>query len=273
MPLELPCRGTRLGEELPYARSVVDLACQIVDCLGREALLARPFALLGHSFGAWVAYEICQELRRRADQGWPAPLKLYVSACRAPQLAGGDHDADRQNPTIGSLSADAFWEAFERRYGCNPDLRSPYIRGFVGNILQADFSLLEAYQPSTLEPLSIPICALCARGDTRCLPEQLSSWKAVVAEDEDNFRERWFADVLKPGGWATEHRYITDNPASVIRFLHTDLPLVGRPIDGDLGMEGPLDMKGSGGGDVATECPSEMRDSTREQRPAGCSVM
>jgi len=238
MPLELPARGSRMTEAVPYARSVQDLACGILDGVGLKTFEEKPFVLLGHSFGAWVVYEMCQELLRRQPSGWPLPEKVYVSACRAPQLAGLEHDPDRVSPTLGSLSASEFWQAFERRYGSNPDLQEDYVREFVIGVLQADFGLLEAYKPSSLQALPVPLCALCAKGDPRCRPTQLSAWAACAPEGA--FQERWFEDGRRLGGWANEHRYVAESPGSLLRFLHGDLPLVASPAEGYAGIAGPL---------------------------------
>mmetsp|Transcript_26593 Transcript_26593/g.82798 ORF Transcript_26593/g.82798 Transcript_26593/m.82798 type:complete len:210 (+) Transcript_26593:370-999(+) len=203
---------------------------------------------------------MCQELARRASDGWPLPEKLYVSACRAPQLATPEHDADRVSPTLGGLGESAFWEAFERRYGCNPDLQSDHIRAFVRGVLQADFGLLEAYTPSSLELLPRPLCALCALGDARCPPGQLSAWAARAA-DASAFRERWFEDGLRPGSWANEHRYVAESPGSLLRFLHADLPLVGSPVEGYAGVEGPLPEAAA-----AQPAPAEQPEKPEEGR-------
>jgi len=218
MPLELPARGARLGEPVPFAKSVPDLAQQVLEGLGQQLLSDVPYVLFGHSFGAWLVYEMTQEISRR---GWPLPLKLYVSGMRAPQLAGAQHDADTITPSLSGLSASEFWPAFERRYGRNPDLAAPEIRRFVYNLLQADFTLLETYTPSTLRRLvAIPLCAVCAYGDERCLPVQLKAWGERAGED---FSECWFDGTPPDGSWANEHRYILDNPDDLFRFLRKDL--------------------------------------------------
>lgn len=61
-----------------------------------------------------------QELRRRGAQ---PPVKLYVSAARAPHLAAVQHDVDA-SPELHILPFDDFWNAFERRYGRIPELVS-----------------------------------------------------------------------------------------------------------------------------------------------------
>merc|ERR1712194_929286 len=78
---------------------------------------------------------------------------------------------------------------------------------------------------------------ICAEGDPRCRPGQVSAWTEVAGAE---FQERWFGDVLRPGAWATQHRYVTDNPTSLLRFLRADLPLVGCPVEGDSGFDGPI---------------------------------
>ncbi|CAE7198022.1 grsT [Symbiodinium natans] len=233
MPLELPGRGFRMGEKL-QATSLSALAGAALDGIGRPLFEEVPFVVFGHSFGAWLAYELAQQLRHR---GWPEPLKLYVSANRAPQLHGVSHDPDGVQPELGRLGEDGFWRHFERRYGANPDLQEDYIRGFIRPVLQGDFSLLESYVPSSLDKLSVPVCALCAKGDNRCRPEQLSAWSEVAG---GVFEERWFEEARKPGSWATEHRYIVDNPGALLRFLSADLPVIGSPVDGYTGIPGPL---------------------------------
>ncbi|CAK0789814.1 unnamed protein product [Prorocentrum cordatum] len=278
MPLELPARGLRMGEEVPYASSLAELARGVLDGVGLAVFAARPFVLFGHSFGAWVAYEMLRELARRAEHGWPLPLKLYVSACRPPHLSDVRHDPDALNPAIGSLGEADFWEAFEARYGCNPDLASPLIKGMVRKLLQADFGLLESYVPSSLEPLEVPLCALCAEGDNRrrragaapglgrCRPEQLSQWASLAPPG--GFQERWFEGMVKPGWWATQHRYVVDNPVPLNRFLHADLPLVGRPPPepGYAGSEGPLPRTGEPPLDAPGPPPAAPRE------PGWCAV-
>lgn len=237
MPLELPGRGARMGEAT--AASLPELAANVLDGLGKELLLERPFVIFGHSFGGCVAYEMTQELLRRQSQGWPAPLKVYISACRSPQLADLQHDPDRRSPALAPLGDYDFWVAFERRYGKNPDIQEPTVKAMVRKILQQDFCLLEAYKPSTLKPLPMDLCTVCAKGDRRCRPSGLSAWREVAGA---GFRERWFENMERPNWWATVHRYVTDNPWPLLRFLSADLPIVGCGDTGDTysGIDGPL---------------------------------
>jgi surfactin synthase thioesterase subunit len=68
--------------------------------------------------GAWVAWEMLQELTRR---GLPLPVKLFVSGNRAPSLCGAAHDVDA-GVAMHQLPSAEFWARFEQRYGHNATL-------------------------------------------------------------------------------------------------------------------------------------------------------
>ncbi|KAF6261033.1 Alpha/Beta hydrolase protein [Scenedesmus sp. NREL 46B-D3] len=141
LPVELPGHASRMRE--PRTTDLCQLSCQIVDALA-SSFTAGRYALFGHSMGAWVAWEVLQELSRRQ---LPLPLRLYVSGNRAAALSGAEHDLDATR--LHTLEADAFWQAFERRYGANPQLAEPKIRAVVYPMLKDDFILVETYKVMT----------------------------------------------------------------------------------------------------------------------------
>lgn len=61
-----------------------------------------PYALLGHSMGAWLVYEMAREIRRRRREEEGAPLamprKIFVCGNRAPHLGGPGNDPDTRSP-------------------------------------------------------------------------------------------------------------------------------------------------------------------------------
>lgn len=155
LPIELPGRNSRLKE--PCATDLRALAKDIltegVEPLLRTREQCPPYAVFGHSLGAWIAFELVKEAEARHAAGAaaattttaasssgsggalchagepsaapaliPPPRMLYVAANRAPSLAGAAHDTD---PTrLSGLEPDDFWRTFERRYGVNPSLVS-----------------------------------------------------------------------------------------------------------------------------------------------------
>src|SRR5260221_3569275 len=77
--IKLPGRDGRTHEPIPD--DLQTLAFAIASRLA--PLLDRPFARFGHSIGALLAFEFARALRRRGQIG---PMRLFVSARRAPQL-------------------------------------------------------------------------------------------------------------------------------------------------------------------------------------------
>jgi surfactin synthase thioesterase subunit len=176
-----------------------------------------PYVLLGHSFGAWLAFELALALRRA---GAPTPLALYVSANRAPSLAASNHDPDPLGAAISHLPPLDFWRRFEGRYGRNPELQSAGVRVFVHPLLCADFRCLEGYAgPEAHEPpLDCPITATGAEGDGRYRREQVAAW---AAHTRGAFAVRW--ETPPAHAWATPHRFLLDAPAPFQAFLTADL--------------------------------------------------
>ena len=81
-PARLPGRETRLDE--PPIDSMDLLISALADAIA--PYLDKPFALLGHSMGAAIAFELARALRQRNKL---TPACLFVSAARAPQLRLG----------------------------------------------------------------------------------------------------------------------------------------------------------------------------------------
>mmetsp|Transcript_12842 Transcript_12842/g.40605 ORF Transcript_12842/g.40605 Transcript_12842/m.40605 type:complete len:157 (-) Transcript_12842:216-686(-) len=143
------------------------------------------------------------------------------SGNRAPQLAGPENDVD---PTVfHTLAPQEFWEAFERRYGKNPDLQSEAVREFVLPRLLPDFELVETYVPAGENPvLPMPLAALGAKADNRYTPEQISAWEACC---EGGFEARWFE-----GG----HKYLLEDPGELLEYLAADMAAVSPKSSGTL---------------------------------------
>eukprot|EP00850_Spirogloea_muscicola_P013513 SM000092S24481 [mRNA] locus=s92:246120:249287:+ [translate_table: standard] len=231
MPVELPGRGARLGEPQPASLRLLVAAC-LAGLL--PLLLDKPFALFGHSMGAWIAYEFAHEIQRlhrsetagssrgpsspvaesglaapaMAVDSCPMPVKLYASCNRSPHLADVAHDVD---PTsFADLTSAEFWRCFFRRYGSVSTLQTEAAREHALPLLKADFRLLEMYEP-TLAPLAIPVDALAADADTRYTRNQISAWKHSTCA---GFSEHWFQ-----GG----HWLIREDPAVMLAHLRDDL--------------------------------------------------
>ena len=237
MPVELPGRNSRVRE--PALAEMGAVVQGVVEALLPEFRRA-PFCLLGHSMGAWVAFEVAKELERR---GVP-PLKVYVSANRAPSLADKRHDVD--GARLSGLRCDAFWDKFFERYGPNPDLAHAAVRRFLYPLLKADFAVIETYAPGPgAAPLAAPLDAFGASEDNRYTRDQVAAWDRHT---RGGFQMRYFDGP---------HRYIVDSPAAVQAYLRRDLRAVlargDPPAEAGEEAAGPATEKAAGGATLSVE--------------------
>lgn len=181
-PLQYPGRETRIDEPCPDAvdRLIADLA----DALAPH--LDRPYAMLGYSLGARLAFALCHRLR---DKGLPAPRALFAVAHRAP-------DAPPPRPGAARLPPDDF-RAHVSAYGGTPDevFDSPELAELLLPILRADFALVEQAIP--LAPLALPVFAYAGREDAIATPALMEQWRGFT---HSSFALRSF-----PGGHFFAH--------------------------------------------------------------------
>jgi surfactin synthase thioesterase subunit len=177
-PIELPGRGRRLRE-----RALLDFDELIEDVIaGILPLLDSPFALLGHSMGAVLAFECARVLS--AAQGC-SPLALVVSGHRAPQLP------PRPRPAMHELD-DAGFLARAREFSSdlNDALEYEELRELFLPVLRSDLTAMEAYVYRPGEPLACDILALGGTDDPHVSEEELAGW---AEQTKAGFHMRLFA--------------------------------------------------------------------------------
>jgi medium-chain acyl-[acyl-carrier-protein] hydrolase len=165
-PVVLPGRESRLSEA--PLRDMDALVTAMLPAVA--ALTDRPYALFGHSMGAWVAFELARALRRR---GCPAPVRLFASGRRAPDVP------DRLSP-IHSLDDTAFLAALQARYQAIPPqlLAQREILALFLPALRADFALIERYTHRPEAPLAVPVEVWAGMDDALVTDADLDAWSA-----------------------------------------------------------------------------------------------
>lgn len=198
LPVQLPGRESRIGEP-PY-RSVEELMPPLVE--GLRPFMDLPFAFLGHSMGALVAFELARHL---AGEGLPGPVRLFASGHRGPSLPD-------TRPPAYALPEPEFIEEMRRLNGTPEEvLQHREILDMLLPLLRADFEFCETYRYSPGAPLRCPISALGGVADADVSREQLEAWRA---ETEGPFTMRLF-----PGG----HFYLASDPQPVLREIAPEL--------------------------------------------------
>jgi medium-chain acyl-[acyl-carrier-protein] hydrolase len=142
----------------------------LVEALAKalQPHLDRPFAFLGHSLGALVAFELARRLGR---VGGPQPTRLFASGCAAPHLL-------KPGRMLHQL-ADAEFRAELRRFNGTPPaiLAHDELMSLLLPTLRADFALVETYRFATGPRLNCPLEAWGGRNDQTVGPDELHAWR------------------------------------------------------------------------------------------------
>lgn len=167
---QLPGRGVRI-RETPFKNLHV-----LVEELGRAVrpYLNKPFALFGHSMGAMISFELARLLRR---EGAPAPVHLFVSGRRAPQIPDTD-------PTTYNLPDAALVEELRKLNGTPPEvLEHPELMELMLPLLRADFEVVETYDYKPEPPLGCPVSAFGGLQDFEVKREHLEGWREQTTSE------------------------------------------------------------------------------------------
>jgi medium-chain acyl-[acyl-carrier-protein] hydrolase len=163
-PVQFPGRGTRMMET-PFTQ-----LSPLVQALAQALapLLDKPFAFFGHSLGALVSFELARQLRR---QSGVQPVRLFVSAARAPQIPS------RSRP-IHAVPESEFLIELRRINGIpGKVLGNAELMQIMLPVLRADFAVYETYVHSTERPLDCFISSFGGAQDHRVSRGDLEAWR------------------------------------------------------------------------------------------------
>ena len=172
--VQLPGRETRFAE--PFADSIPQLAVPLTRAL--LPLLDVPFALVGNSMGALVAFEVARQLQQRFLL---RPVRLVAAAAHPPGVRPA-------RAGFAGLSDEEFVTLLQERYGGIPReiLDEPgHLRAYLP-VLRADLSMLDAYRPPDRPLLRCPVTALVGADDHTLDHPRAGGWRAVTAEAFDS---------------------------------------------------------------------------------------
>ncbi|MET9430474.1 alpha/beta fold hydrolase [Streptomyces sp. NPDC003036] len=160
----------------------------------------RPYAFLGHSMGALVAYELTRALDRR---GLPGPRHLFLSGRSAPA----------ESDTMDRLDTDEAILARIRLLGGTAVeiLDEPELMELVMPPLRADYRALCSYAWRPGPPLRTPLTVLVGDSDPLVPVEAAAAWREHTTADSD-------LRVL-PGG----HFYLDAHTETVADIIRTPL--------------------------------------------------
>ncbi|MFL5384336.1 MAG: thioesterase II family protein [Longimicrobiaceae bacterium] len=162
-PVQLPGRENRMGEP-PFER-LQPLVEALAAALERWRDL--PYAVLGHSNGALIGFELARHARRT---GAPVPVHLFASGRRAPHLPSRTRDVHR-------LPQDELVAELAELGGMPPQiLEHPELMALLVPLLRADMALTETYVHADEPPLDLPITALTGTEDAKVSIGDAGAW-------------------------------------------------------------------------------------------------
>lgn len=170
-PVQLPGRMARLNEPaFDDAYCAADALTNILACYQD-----KPYALFGHSMGALLCYEISRSMQRR---NLPLPVRLFLSAHRAPDLAACE-------PPFYDLD-EAVLLARVQQFG-GPALRladNPELIQMVVPTLRADLKLCQTYLYQTNRfRLPLPMTLFAGDNDLLAPPDSVWRWSMQTSQD------------------------------------------------------------------------------------------
>lgn len=163
----LPGRERRLGQT--PCTSMSEVVSQVAASAEAEGLLARPYAIYGHSLGARVAFELARLLCARAAAGRDsdaaasirAPIHVIVSGAPAPQLP-----KVKVTHPVHTRPLEGLVEHLRGMGGTpNEVLENVEMMELFAPMIRGDYQLYYEYEYSDGDPLPVPITCLCGRDD------------------------------------------------------------------------------------------------------------
>lgn len=165
--IELAGHGGRYNEKLysDFKEATNDVYMQIKSKLND----GENYAIMGHSMGAWLTYEVYYLLRQLGDR---LPVQLCFSGAKAP--------TDKE-PVLQEKSKHELIQVLHEQGGTPKEiLENKDFIDFFLPILKSDYEMIGKYKAEIPSERIIPrITVFCANADDKFTPRDIDSWKTL----------------------------------------------------------------------------------------------
>lgn len=165
--VELAGRGKRIYD--PLYTSIFHAVDDVYEMI-KDELPLGPYALMGHSMGCIIAYELVQKLRKQNEA---LPAMVFFSGRGAPHLSKKEEEDMYYN-----LPDEAFREKVVELGGTPPEFfeHQELLEVFLP-MLKRDFEISETYTSSPeISPLDMDIDVFIGK-EEEVTAEQMHGWK------------------------------------------------------------------------------------------------
>lgn len=174
--LQYPGRATRFKE--PLIDSMDQMLASLEHAL-LDSLHEKPFAFLGHSMGASIAFEFTRVLQSKA---YPLPKQLIVSGRRAPCEPLAHQSHPQKQPTYTLPKAD-FLEKIRQLNGTPAELlEHDDLMELMEPILRNDFKLVETLNYKQEAMLNMPVYVMSGEDDNHVNEATIEAWQDETTE-------------------------------------------------------------------------------------------
>jgi surfactin synthase thioesterase subunit len=206
LPQEIEVRGLQLpGHENRHASAPFPRIEDLIGAMISELApaLDPPYALLGCSLGALIAYELAQRL---ASLRMPGPEYLFAASSAAPHRL-------TDLPDTSAMGNAALLEYASRRYGAvSPEMVSDpeLVAAFVPT-LRADLEMMATYVFRARPPLDCPLHVFIGSEDATIKQSAAADWQELTSSA--------FRLSELPGG----HFFMRQQPDQLLEAIAGDL--------------------------------------------------
>lgn len=201
------CCVQQPGREKLFSRSLHSTPEELVDHTLRALApwLDRPFAFLGHSFGAVVAYAC---VLRLIEEGGRLPDRLFISGCRALDMPPR-FDMRSSMSNLELAAGLNLLGGVPKELADHPGFMDMYLP-----ILRGDIYIIEQFDAGDRpENINLPITAFGGADDISVSVDEISQWSRFTAAE--------FESIIFPGG----HFFISENTESICQIICKRLQL------------------------------------------------
>jgi surfactin synthase thioesterase subunit len=191
--LQLPGRENRLADPMPDRLS--ELTADLLSRLEEAADGFRAIAVLGHSFGAMVAFELCRALSLKGRHAM-----LIASGAAVPGRLV--HEPISALPAADLAARIAAITGYE-----HPAMEDPDLFELLIPTLRTDLRLHEEYAPAYPRLQDVPVLGIRGSHDRLIPGSAVRRWARLTT---GSFR---YAEV--PGG----HMYLAEEPTELLRVV------------------------------------------------------